>query len=408
MTSFDFRFDTVGEPFGGEPGGPYDGPAVVERSTPTELTLAFHEWQSVFDCTASDAPPALALHMSVEGMSDTPRFPVGARVWLTKSAAGEVPPNVDVPISRPRSFAVRDKQGGTLLIAAADDGAPLPLPTTLGSRSCTTTIGPAACAATVTSGSLDFHADSDVVVGDGETATLLLDRVAYDVNLSGFGWVIAGPGQCGAGPVFPSHLGMRFNLRAQDLAARVTQLPAGIVPFCSRGNFDPKWVVFDTLAPLPYEGPASFIGGDAGSFEFALTGGTDLIIQLADLNGQIPVPSVGQTFWLSMPTAEVSVLRSAKDGPVVVAFIDDEGNVPFPSAAIQQALGVNVDLRVSCAYASQGLGLVELEFKTTPPVVVRSADHALVTLAGMAYDVWMDGGSSTVYGTWTRFVVAEH
>jgi hypothetical protein len=428
MQSPSFNFWTATE---GPQGGSYGGPAVVERSVPTELTLAFYAEDSVGDGGASSdgggasadggganadggvasadggGARSLPLHASIGGLGDTPAFPVGARVWLEKTPAGPPPPAFQSPSTFFNgTFVVRDKKDGAILIAGAHN-TPGPIPTSPGGQSCTDTTNDGACSYTY--GSLDVHGDMTVLVGNGETRTVPIGGVGYDVSVTDMSFT-SFPGACG-GDVPSSFSEVDVSVRAKDLATLVKTLPKGTVPACSRGNYERKWPVFDffdgTTVWVPYEGPASYTGRVGRCFEFSATGRIDPTtnapakLDLCEADGLLVEPTVGTSFWLSMPTLFIATLRSAKDGPFVLASFEITSTGAH-SAAADQTLGVHVDIRRGCAYASMTslasappatLSLDELVFATAPPVVVGTDDHALVTLGGKAYDAWFARGS---------------
>jgi hypothetical protein len=437
--SFDFFTSTLGPR-----GGSYDGPAVVERSTPAELVLAFYAADATPDggagadggAASTDGGAAgergLPLHATIQGLylgtAVAPTLPLGAQVWLTKNPAGDPPPSMFNQARAPGAFTVRDGSQGTILLAGSFD-APTPIPTSPGSRSCTETHGQVACVVQQTTyGSLDVHGDTTVLVGDGETATVSLRGVAYDVSVVSESTTSTLIGMtCGGGNVPPPYGAVSVNLKAQDLATRAAKLAAAKAPACSKGNVDVPAVTFSFIggnAALPYEGAASYTAkDDTGCLRFAASARLDpqtnapATIEVCGATGLIAEPTAGATFWFSMPALDVSGIRTGQAGPLVLASISTSAGGGFPSAAVDQVVGVHVDLNRACAYGSTVATpgapplptsfLAELVFATAPPVIVTTDTQAVVTLGGTPYDVRMTG-EETTNGLSSAFVISPH
>lgn len=174
----------------GPQGGVYEGPATIERSWTDELVIAFQP-------SGMTTP----MHAMLTGADPLPVLTVGAQVWLSKNPAGDP---VDQPIYYPPpswSVAVRDAQGGRLLIGAAYNptgtiASPVPLGNTIGM--CTTT-DPDGCnsGGKITYSTVDVLGDATVTIADGQTATVAIGGVDYDVRISA-AWPVAGPSaHCG-------------------------------------------------------------------------------------------------------------------------------------------------------------------------------------------------------------------
>src|SRR4051812_27901372 len=92
----------------GAGGASYDGPATIEGSTATTVTITF-----------APASGEAARHSTITGLSPMPQFSPGSNVWLSQIPIAQPPyPNAASGGPIPWAFSVRDRQGGRLLFGA--------------------------------------------------------------------------------------------------------------------------------------------------------------------------------------------------------------------------------------------------------------------------------------------------
>jgi hypothetical protein len=374
----------------------YDGPAVIERSSPTELVVAYFASKNTADGGVAGGAGELPLHVSLDLIASFcpwAQLPPGARVWLTKDPAGLPPPPFG--LAQPNeAVAVRDKKDGRLLVASALNK-PAAVETAPGSP--TRTSGDQSCM--TIHGSLIIHGDTDVVIGDGEVATVPIGGFACDVSV--YDSTLSGTG-CG-GDV-PIGLQTRVSIKAQDLAAAGATLDVGAPPACSRGSGDVQsedsFTFDENNEGTTYDGPVVYVGrGQLGCFRFSATNRVDATthaptyLEVCDVTGAAAEPAIGQTLW-ALIDAQVEIIQRGQGGPPLMARVDI--NTTTAGATVAQKVGLPLTIDQGCAYAATTPSsggplwyLTELSFATTPPTVVHADTPAVVVVGGTSYEVWM-------------------
>ena len=205
----------------------YDGPVTVEASTASGLELTSSPGVDGAGGSAGQAGAAGAggAAGTVSGRlgisaSTLPSFPVGARVWLTKTQG---PTRFIFAQPTPAAFAVRDRRDGTLLFGGNEgaSGASVASPTVpVATGAVTATcIAPSTyrCASMNTSYSIAFIGDTSVVLRDGERGEITLGGVAYDVRVKA--WtenpILPMPASCG-GDAWAGD-GLQYDVMAKNL-----------------------------------------------------------------------------------------------------------------------------------------------------------------------------------------------
>ena len=392
------RVDTIGPP-----GGTYEGPAIVERSSATELVMAF----TPTDARDAGATSALPLHARIHGLSPMPAFPLGARVWLSKSPAGDPPFSFFGPASW--SIAVRDKQGGRLLFGAAKEPAKAafaPLSFDNVRAVCSGAYSDSCASGSVTHSSVEVHGDTAVVITDGQTRAVRAGGVDYDVTVMARDITTTNV-RCAD---YYAYDGLAVDVRARDLGPLVAGLEVGAPIACPRGNEDLKEVGFSFYeVPLstPYDGRAFYLKRRPDTayecFQFKPVGvmgaapGDTPVLEFCTSPGLFREPAPNQEFWVTTTSFRLAALRGPNRGSLLLAFVYADAPLDAPtSAQLESVLGVHLEARELCRYAdgdpTRGAPvspLWELAFGRTSPVALRTDGHAVVPIAGKDYDAWM-------------------
>lgn len=184
---------------------PYDGPAVVEQRTETEIVLALGG-----SAAAPDAGAAARAHILTD---HTPPLQPGATVWLTKTR--------DKLPFQPSSmaFEVRDKQAGTPLFGGVFEspGENLgPFPVKLLDALCTSTDG---CVTTT----IDAIEVGGVILVNGNAVPLTLGNMEYRVSAGAVGVRLA-RADCQLAD-FYTHTEIALSYEAKNLAALLPAAP---------------------------------------------------------------------------------------------------------------------------------------------------------------------------------------
>jgi hypothetical protein len=403
---------TLGPPFGAD----YEGPAIVERGTSTELTLAFPASAAV---SSGAIPP---YRTNVFGLGAAGRLAPGAVVWLAKkprggASTGQLP----IVAPAPESLAVYEKDGGRLLFsmvrelavdltANADAG----VPATSQRASCTARYADSCAQGRISYGSVAIEGDSRVVVADGETRVVKLGGFDYEVRVNARS--IDVQRQLGCLDYYGGGASTWITLRAKDLDTLGAGLPVGDPVACARGNAEPRpstFSLYDTDIDTAFAGAVEYLGRrDAGSgglqcLQFDVPGlpskssSMPPKIEICTPPGLVQVPSVGQQMWVTLELASFATLRTSQSGDLLLASVWSNGDFAVAAERIGEMLGVPVQARKRCAYATSQapapvVSLNELSFATTPPVVLPGDSVAAVPVSGKTYDVWISWDSAAI------------
>jgi len=388
-------------------GPPYDGPAIVERTASDGLVLAFFPAVSApADGGAPDAGAVgpLPRHAKISGLGALPTLPLGARVWLHKPATGNVAAK---PFYPPRTyFTVRDKQDGRLLFGTwyGADSVFAPLTFQDGPTSCTGAWSDSCARGTAVYKTTVVRGDTETTIADDETRTVRAGGVDYDVTIQSKQVSVASV-NC-ADYFEPYDQGFTVSVRAKDLAPLLAGLEVGAPIACASANDEIQDIPFDFSgfsSALPFSGEAFYAGrrlayGDQYEcFDFTTV---DPAIKVAFCRspGVWPAPAVGQQFWTDATDDFTASLRDSKQGPLVFATAFEATPLSAQgSADLEKVLGFHVEARKSCTYgygptdASEPTSIWELALATTPPVVVKTGGHAVVSIGTKSYDLWVKG-----------------
>jgi hypothetical protein len=403
---------------------PYDGPAVVERSTTDELILEnpYTLAGGAGGSGSTDAGGAVSTsenHTRFFGITPMPLFPVGAQVWLTMSVVQVR--GLEADLQSTFSFAVRAGQAGRLLFGAATASyGPLSFPVPVDQLTTTCTAnGVYQCApqGTVTYASAVVTGDVPVVVQTDHLTTISLDGSPYDVRLDAETGTSGGY-RCSDWSV-PEHVSI--DVRAQGLASLIAGLPVGPPPACGKGNDLDHAVRFDVYGLVG--GVVSYVGPDArqpNTDDFvgppAADGSSQGSVNVVNLNARhdLPTYSAGQRLWLSTQTVAadgglsrgtVTALRESEGGPIVLARYSQTAPLaPGPLGPLADLLGISVTTQKSCDYAAaiapasglQATALMDVTFGTSPPLRVPGGTIGTFTLGGRTYHAWVHGIVSEV------------
>jgi hypothetical protein len=394
--------------------GAYDGPAVVERSTASDLVLAF------------DPDPAtggtLPRHTTIQGVGPA-LLPVGARVWLKKDPSVEAVSTTEGAPRKPSLLSVRTAKDGTLLLGVASGSDASSITGTgllpMQEKGKSSRAHTSACArGTLVTTAFAVQGDTTVVITDGETRVARVGGVDYDVGLAArsFDAATLNPSCADYGP----YSWFQVSVRAHDLAALASALEVAQPPTCALGNAALEGVsiaLFDVPSDVTYDGPVFYAKrGEQEGFDCFLFNTQGLTatapglpppqVQACVPPGALAEPAAGEEFWATVQTA-VATLRKANRGDLIAASILLESSAGTTSSAqIGDALGMPVDTHPGCDYAdlNQTAGgtlttyrLREVAFGAPPPVVVGSQAHAVVPIGGVDSDVWVwDSGAFSI------------
>jgi hypothetical protein len=201
----------------------YDGPALVSQSTTDTLSLTIN-----LPADAGITPDAGngTTDVLISGMMPMPLFPIMARVWLTKSKDGMQwfgPPP-------PSSFAVRDGQGGPLLLGGAiGTFAPLSFPVQVDQFTVTCTERDQSCApnSTISLAGAVVTGDQPVFVPPDQIGMILLGGLSYEVRLYAASERVVQPVNC---TDFFGIDELHVDVRSTNLASLIAGLPIYIDP----------------------------------------------------------------------------------------------------------------------------------------------------------------------------------
>jgi hypothetical protein len=379
----------------------YDGPVIVERSTATQLLLAFGEGELVRRAGVS-AYPAL------------PLFPVGARLWLTT-----------VPTAQPRpqgfvhetssAWTLRDRQDGTILMGASWQAPSDPAaPVTARAGADTCVADHPYCSspdAAIYRQAVEVFADETELFADGEVRTISIDGKSYRARAT----ASRETGSVCPADYYPS-LETRLSLWvvAEDLTALLADVDVGEPPACGQGN-DPHTdidIAIYYASSSDYEGPVFYrsLGPDlADTFMFEIPGlgsaAEPALLGIMAASHAFTAPAVGAEFWAEVDLDHAfAALRESEQGPLVVA--SGAGvEVPFDGQTaqrIERAVGVGVHAEPRCqyvartAFSDEPYFLWDLVFDTDPPTRVGSGETGSLVIAGRPYEVSVTSVESIV------------
>jgi hypothetical protein len=247
-----------------------------------------------------------------------------------------------------------------------------------------------------------------VSIASGTTATVPFAGADYDVTVEETQiQVTSAENPLSCADYFGPDNSDRVHIKMKDLAGAAAKLETGALPACARGSASREWVNISQLgsASSSYDGPVVYAkrgtsegGRECFDFTANVSVGSDLL-EVCTNAGRFREPKVGDTFWLSQPNYSIAALRKAQGGPVLLASVEAWWTTTSPAATIEQALGLRVDFAKGCPYATEmngsgpatTLSLIEAKFATTPATIVHSDDHAVLTIGGQSYDVWVTG-----------------
>jgi hypothetical protein len=350
----------------------YDGPAVIERSSPSELVIAHQP-----------AGAGLPLHTKVYDLGSPPMFPVGAKVWLSTDYH--------------QSIVVRDQEKGRLLFGSINNpGAAAPAPFPIQVRDTCTTIAPL-CTGTIVYGTIDVMGETVVSIYDSETRIVTIDGIDYDVRVTAQNeWLTS---TCP--DYLPAH-GSSIEFRAHDLACLARSLAPGTLPACGVGNDEVN--VSLSSQDFTIDGPVFYRGRSdvtATCYEFDDVAGVQASLPAFELcadPGIFPEPFPGQEFWVTRSGTDAIALREPQRGPVVIGRV--AAIPPFDAAtmmAASEALGIAVGAEWRCDYGiaeSGGIASWDIVFNTSPPTRVPSETITPVQIGGRDYKAWASAPST--------------
>lgn len=380
----------------------YGGPAVVERSTSSDLVFSFEQ------PSLEAGKPAVVLHVNVGGLSPMPRLAVGTTVWLQQSVP---PPPVALYLPQPgRWLRVLDKEGGRLLLGYSmsydGDTSGSPLPFAGAHAGCvernTWCDSPAAQRIWQ---ALEVTGDTNVTLQPGEPAKVTLGGVDYDAVAVAYSET-TGNGSCAAD--YRPAQNVTVSAIARDLGALTADLPKAEPPSCSLYNDAQSTESFGLLGVslnTPYAGPVVYRSSAAPDgwlrHRFDTPGlqpqfpDSELGLELDDWSKDFTPPAAGTTLYYESYGGDTGALFSKQGGaPLLVA-----ANGTFDQALMNQLgswLGVSVALQQSCEYTTLEVNnqptpfsLSQVTLGTEPPVTVHSGERSKLKLAGHDYEAYV-------------------
>jgi len=376
----------------------FSGPAVVERSTSSDLVLAFE-----FPAAAAGAPPIIS-HLAVTGLSPMPRIAVGKRVWLERDEGGGTGSSFGAPPAS--SFRVTDEQAGKLLLGTTSTNSTFsttgaaPLRVVGLHDRCTERLS----SCQYTWKAVEVAADETVLLEPGKPTEVMLDGGAY--NAVAFA---SKHGVCGADDVALESV--YVSVVARDVEAMAADLPLAEPPACSQYNdvdSSTSFTLYGVSVSTDYAGPVVYkSSGVQGSWtehefdtpELVPLPGAQASLGLEDWSNDFLPPQVGTTLYFESRSFMAGALLTEKGGaPVFVTAITFE---PFDDAMLATLsgwLGVAVAFQRSCDYTNveaidgtKVLPLWQANLGTKPPTVVHTGERTRFDIGGRAYEAYVGG-----------------
>ena len=394
----------------GPTGGPYEGPAIVERSTANDLFLYFEPRDP-----RMDAADTTAMHARITGLDPMPVLPIATKVWIANTPAGDESGGLGYPAPG-WALSVRNRQGGTLLFGAAfklTDAISVPVATGAVTPFCTgrnpmCSLG----SSEVTYADVEVLGDTPVTIRDSETAVVRLAGIDYDVRVSA--QQVTPAADCRIADYAPDS-GVSLDVRAKELAGLLDTLEGGALPSCVVGNdraVEMGFMLHGATLGTAYDGRVFYERKDSTSdndtLYFKVEGLPDTVagqppeIAISLPPTIFPEPKLGDEFWATMPDYSMGALRDAQSGRLRLAAVY-AGSTPVDAskaAMIEQMLGFPVRFFESCKYANSQNGVFSLwdvEFGTTVPVRVHSGSVGSLQIEGSAYEAWVWAEQSMVW-----------
>ncbi len=395
----------------------YDGPALVERSTPQELFLYFELPE---DEDPAGAPSVLeGVHVQIQRRDSLPILPVGAELWLRKTPAANQLVRFGAPLP-PWAFSVYDEKDGALLLgAAARDqtlaGSPFPI-----GKLASVCVGPETTCerGQVTYQSVEVLGDEPVLIADSDTGTVRQHGRDYDVRVTARAQTDTA--DCPQDYVIGDDSGVTLEAQVQTKDAKplIDALPFGSVPSCGEGNA-PRTDVFlslyNTVFDTTYDGPVFYAGKDPNSRQLlfnvpGLPAQAGMPAQLGvDLSpGIFAEPKPGDEYRVITSGYQMASLRDPGQGGLRL-FGTTSLSAPFATDIANNLKyafsGVTVGAQRRCDYApaqpaaandpggpeQPAIALWDVVFGTTPPTIAKSGELTPITLDGKPYHVWIWG-----------------
>jgi hypothetical protein len=387
----------------------YDGVAVVERSTPDELVLAFPSGASIAGDGGADTPPA---HLMIGKPPPLSPLPRGGRVWLSKVPRGNQRESDTLFSGKgPTAFSVRNGQAGKLILGAAYNHLYLPAsPATVGAQSpiCTAANNDfCAPGTTITYSAVEVKGDVPVSIADGETRVVTMGGLTYDARVTAR-QISSSVQPC---PDYHPRHGVTLDMVARDWNLATEGMEIGALPACVQGNDPFRAAYFYAVNGSTYEGRVFFVRRTIyGPLEFSRSapgtpGDATVGFTFSQVGDVLPLPTVGQDYWVSVQS-RMFAMRDRQGGRLIVGAY--YGPLPFPDddrALVEQTLGISVTTEQRCQYADQlgtAVYLHDVVIGSTPSVRITSGSVGRVPIAGADYNVMVRALGTqmnlTIYG----------
>jgi len=392
----------------------YDGWALVEQSSDSELVLAIMPGDQDADAGTPEGVVAMA-HCNFAAPSELPNIGPGSLVWLhvrgEKTLPSELPHYGD-------EVTVRDSPGGAVLLAgirAAANGQDRLEADALTFRNplelCRKRARCVDDGDTVAY-SIEAASEPPQRLAPGQHTTLQLEGMPYDVLFYGAsrntGTQRSRNNAC-LDHRLDSRLWVAANVRALEPGAAIARLSRGTLPTCMPGDAPYMWIDHSI-----YE----IAVGDSVSVEVTYRERRDgqLRFDFPEPPGQLGIaesaplaePMPGQKLWLE-GDASMFVLRERKSGPIVLAggAISTYGQRVWLEE-LGRLLDTPVTVEPQCVYEASPIAgappdensyLFRGTFNGT---TVLSGTKKVLMIGGVSYDV-----SLGTYGSHVPFVISR-
>ncbi|MET0387662.1 MAG: hypothetical protein ABW321_16955 [Polyangiales bacterium] len=382
----------------------YQGWAVVERSTEGDLVL-------VVDSAAGSGKVDSLAHAAISAARALPVVPLGSRVWLDVTTDQDFS---GIPRRHAgRQLAVRDREGGQLLLAASSVPTELERPASNGvafRAPVVTCSEPASCLkdGRETAYSLEVSVDPPQRLAAGEHADIALDGEPYELWLQSAKRTTGTVDDSCADYVYDDRLWLEADLRAREPEALISRLTQAELPACTQSN-DPTPAIGHEVSggdlPDRQATRVTYRGRERGYlvFERGDDNQTFGVIEPAPL----PEPTVGQVYWLLANYFMYVLRETSASGPIVAASGTFATQADVADAAAVERFGQWLEtpftLEATCLYepdARRTRGPVVPSHLFTAAIggtAIGTGQHTQLALAGTTYDAWV-----TTSGGWVR------
>ena len=390
----------------------YDGPVLVEQSTPVLLIIS----HDVIGADGTQELPGRFIYQNYS-RAPFPLLPVGAQLWLTREPAesSSQPDGTLGPVEN-WAFTLRAGQAGAILLGAAI-GKPSKHSTKAWPVKLTRLLDNAeACSLTLNcTHRIEYPVE---VAADSATQVSVLSPV--ELRISGEDYLVSGgyaPETSAAiCPDFISTSRIKLDVRALQPASLLTNASIKALPECSQGTDEVPSVAFALSwfmpPPLPQSGPIYFmqktsqdsIGGATDTYRFEDRDAFHGEVTVTVTSGLLPDFETYQELWLDVPASGLYALRESQGGALqLLSFSARLPLSPELEAAVSAQLGVPFKAQEQCRYAVRNadeLTLSQVHLDAMEPISLRNGSLSTALLNESEYVVSVSGLEYLSFAVW--------